>query len=644
MGRLIKILAWLVAAFISLFAIAAIAVYLFFDPNDFREDIAWAVKASTGRDLTIDGDISLDLFPSIAIDIGNTSLGNAPGFGDEPMARFDQARLRVKLMPLLLRQEIEVGTAEIDSLALNLQTNTRGLGNWEDLVSAQEIDSTDDSTQAPAAIDIAGLEIRHATIRFRDAGSGDDYTLAETLLSVGRVSGTDTLNIAGLSIEGTLIGVADLPSPFKLQTSGVEIHTAEQVVNLQPLHLTAFGIDISAQIKPLSYANDIEPSATIQIEAFSPRSLMQVFGVDAPQTADPAALSSVSIDAEAQFTEASVDLTELRISLDDTTLAGTLSVPRSSNGSYQFDLVVDAIDLDRYMEPGAAPASTANAESAPVEIPVDLIRSLHARGKLRITTATSVGLVFENVELGLNATAGRMRMYPVTADFYGGSYDGDIKIDVATSTPVVSFNEKIENVNVAGLTKAMFDADNITGTMNGAFNLTGRGDDTARMQRSLSGKMSFELKDGTFEGTDVWYELRRARALIKGSEAPQAVLPPRTRFSSVSATGVVTGGVMRNNDLFVELPFMHLKGAGQVDLVAATVAYNLVARVLDQPEFLDDVTQEELEDFTRAEIPLKISGSLTSPSIKPDVEKLLRKQVEEKIKDELKDRLKDLFN
>ena len=156
--------------------------------------------------------------------------------------------------------------------------------------------------------------------------------------------------------------------------------------------------------------------------------------------------------------------------------------------------------------------------------------------------------------------------------------------------------------------------------------------------------MSIELKDGTFEGTDVWYELRRARALIKGLEAPQPVLPARTRFSSVSATGVVTGGVMRNNDLFVELPFMQLKGAGQVDLVAATVAYDLVARVFARPELLQDVTEDELNDFTRAEIPLKVSGSLTSPSIKPDVQKLLRKQVEEKIKDELMERLKGLFN
>ncbi|MCH8100046.1 MAG: AsmA family protein [Proteobacteria bacterium] len=642
MGRLIKFLAWLVAAAISLFAVAAIAVYLFFDPNDFREDIAWAVKTSIGRELIIEGDISLDLFPSIAIDVGSTSLGNAPGFGDEPMVRFERARLRVKLMPLLLRQEIEVGTAEIDSLVLNLQTDARGLGNWEDLVSAQEQDSTDDETQTQTAIDIAGLEIRHATIRYRDAGSGDDYTLTETFLSLGRVSGTDTLNIAGLSIEGTLNGVADAPSLFKLQTDGVEIRTADQVVHIQPLQLTAFGVDMSAQIEPLSYANDVEVSATIQIAAFSPKSLMQAFGVASPQTADPTALSSVSIDAQAKFTAASIELTNLRISLDDTTLTGSLSVPRSSSGSYRFDLVVDAIDLDRYMEPGAAPAAT--GEAAPVEIPVDLIRSLHARGKLRVTTATSAGLVFENVELGLNAAAGRMRIYPIKADFYDGSYDGDVKIDVAAPTPVISFNEKIDSVNVAGLAKALFDAENITGTMNGTFNLTGRGDDTEQMLRSLSGKMSIELKDGTFEGTDVWYELRRARALIKGLEAPQPVLPPRTRFSSVSATGVVTGGVMRNNDLFVELPFMQLKGAGQVDLVAATVAYDLVARVFARPELLQDVTEDELKDFTRAEIPLKVSGSLMSPSIKPDVGKLLRKQVEEKIKDELMERLKGLFN
>ena len=55
------------------------------------------------------------------------------------------------------------------------------------------------------------------------------------------------------------------------------------------------------------------------------------------------------------------------------------------------------------------------------------------------------------------------------------------------------------------------------------------------------------------------------------------------------------------------------------------------------------MTEEELNDFTRAVIPLRITGPLAAPSIKPDVEEMLRKEVEKKVKDKLEDKLKDLL-
>ena len=161
----------------------------------------------------------------------------------------------------------------------------------------------------------------------------------------------------------------------------------------------------------------------------------------------------------------------------------------------------------------------------------------------------------------------------------------------------------------------------------------------SQVQKSLNGNMSFQLTDGAYEGTDIWYELRRARALLKGGEAPTPELPPRTRFSSVTATGVVRDGVMRNDDLYAELPYMQLSGSGDVDLVSATIDYDLTARVLERPESLQGVTEEELDEFTEAVIPLKITGSVSAPSVKPDVEKLLRKRVEDEIKDRLFDKL-----
>jgi AsmA protein len=209
--------------------------------------------------------------------------------------------------------------------------------------------------------------------------------------------------------------------------------------------------------------------------------------------------------------------------------------------------------------------------------------------------------------------------------------------------PALSVNETVQGIDLAKLAKAMFDQDNITGSIAGNFRLGGRGHDMAEIQNSLGGTMSFELKDGTYEGTDIWYELRRARALLKEEEPPEPVLPARTKFSTVTASGVVKNGVMRNDDLVAELPFMRLTGSGDVNIPQGTVDYSLNARVLKKPDAMDGATSEEIEDFTKTVIPLKITGSLASPSVRPDLESLLRQRVEEEVKEKIEDKLKDLF-
>jgi AsmA protein len=296
------------------------------------------------------------------------------------------------------------------------------------------------------------------------------------------------------------------------------------------------------------------------------------------------------------------------------------------------------------MEPADESSQAAAAEVVPVEIPADMIRPLNVRGKLKIARASLGNIVFENVDVGINSSNGKMRIFPVTAGLFGGAYNGDVRIDVSERTPSLSLNEKVVNVDLARLVKAMFEQDNVTGTINGTFALGGSGVDTNAIQRDLSGNMSLELKDGTYEGVDVWYELRRARALLKGEEAPTPVLPAKTAFSSVRMTGVVAEGVMHSDDLFAELPFMQLTGGGRVDIPTATIDYNMTARVFEKPELVRVATPEEIAAFTKIAIPLKITGPLASPSIKPDVEALLRKRVEDEVKDKLKDKLKDLFD
>ena len=334
----------------------------------------------------------------------------------------------------------------------------------------------------------------------------------------------------------------------------------------------------------------------------------------------------------------------MQLTLDETTMTGQVSYPLTEDGLIEFDLAADSINVDAYMAPADEAAVEEEAASGDIEIPVDMIRALQARGKVTLQRATLANMLFENLELGVDSVNGKLRLHPVAADLFEGTYRGDVRIDASTDVPSISVNEKVEGVSLTPLVRSMFEQDNVSGTIAGSFELSGRGRNLDEIRSDLDGNMAFQLADGAWEGTDVWHQLRSARALLKRESPPEARNPPRTEFSSVIATGTVTDGVFRNDDLLAELPFLQLTGQGTVDLVKAEVNYNQQARVLERPEFVGAASQAELDDFTQAVIPLRISGALASPSIRPDIDGMLKAEaqrvVEEKRK-ELEGRLMD---
>lgn len=674
MGRPVKFTLYAVAGIVALLVIGVISFSLLFDPNDFRDRIAAETERRTGRELIIEGDLELSLFPWVAIGVGKTSLGNAPGFGDEPFASFEQARLSVRLLPMLLRREVSVGTAELESLRLNLAVARDGRSNWQDLIDAGEAAPDDDESAAGAGLtlDIASVNVSDAALTYSNARSGDTYRLTEVNMKSGSVSPGDPVPLSGglsfdlqpdgisgtveletvatfdtdasivtlddLSVDGLIEGIAEVPTTLRFETPLLEANTAQKVVTLGAVEMSVLGVDIEADVEPFSYADSPAPVATIQVAAFSPRSLLQRLNIEVPATADPNALGKAILDARARVSQNAIALTDVELVFDDTTLSGELSVPRGTGGSYRFDLAANSIDLNRYMAPPDEAATEAGEEAA-AQIPAELIRPISARGSLTVREAYLGAMKFENVDLGLNVSNGNLRLHPVTAALYDGTYSGDVRIDASGGTPVLSVNEQINGVNLGSLARAMFEQESVTGTINGSFKLTGRGADLGAIQRSLAGNMNFELVDGAFEGTDIWYELRRARALFKKTAAPEPVLPARTKFSTVRATGPVIDGVFNNNDLLAELPFMQITGNGSVDFAAATIDYRMTARVLEKPEFVTAATAEELDEFTQAVIPLRITGPLTAPSVKPDVEAMLKERVKEEIRGRLVDKL-----
>jgi AsmA protein len=682
MARIVKYFLYVVGGLLVLLLVAGITFSLIFDPNDYRENISEQVRKSTGRDLVIEGDLDLSIFPWLAVDIGKSQLGNAEGFGDEPFASFDSARLSVRLMPLLLRREIVIGTAELESLDVNLEVNARGVSNWQDLADASEAgaagESDDGGTAPGGALDIAGIEIRSANLSYDNAQLNQQFSLTNLNITTGDVRADEPIDISGgfdfeaqpadtsgtvsiesaiefnsdaatiafegFSIDGSVDGIGETPNEFSVTAPAIELKTEERVASLGQVEISLLDVDLAADVAPFSYAASPTPTATISVAAFSPRSVAQRLGIDLPETADPSALGKLIVDAKAAVGENTISLSELVLVLDETTFRGELIVPRASSGTYRMDLTADSIELDRYMSPAAEGSeAAAGADAVPVEIPAELIRSINARGNLTLERGTLGNMLFENVVVGLNSANRQARIHPISAEFFDGVYKGDVRIDARENVPVLSVNEQIQGVSLAALGKAMLERNNLSGSIDGNFQLSGRGHDMAQVQRTLGGNMSFTLKDGVWEGVDIWYQLRRARAAFRKEAPPEPELPARTRFSEVRATSRVTNGIMQNDDFFAELPFMQMNGRGTVNLPEATVDYSLSGRVLEKPELVNDLSPEELDDLTATVIPLRITGPLAEPSIGIDFEALLRERVKDEIEDTIKDKLEDLF-
>ena len=182
MRTLIKVI-----VIVLVLAVAALAAIPFVvDPNDYKDEIATQVEKATGRQLSIQGDIGLSVFPWVALELGQLSLSNASGFQADSFAQVNSAQIRIKLLPLL-KKELEMDTIVLDGLVLNLETDKDGNTNWQDLTKADaetEADikeaapeSAKDAPPALAAISIAGVQLSNANILWSNTQTGENYQL-----------------------------------------------------------------------------------------------------------------------------------------------------------------------------------------------------------------------------------------------------------------------------------------------------------------------------------------------------------------------------------------------------------------------------------------------------------------------------------
>ncbi|MDB6041648.1 MAG: hypothetical protein JWM63_199 [Gammaproteobacteria bacterium] len=241
--RGLKIVGIAVLALVALGTVSLLAVLILVNPNAYRGDIERLAAQKTGRTLQIGGRIDLKFFPWLALAVTDVKLGNPRGFGPEPFLTVQRASVGVKLLPIL-RKRLEVSRVAVEGLTITLVSRGPTNNNWKDLVDAKAQERPADDRPAGSAVQatIAGVDVRNATLIYRDDFQKSVTALAKLQAQIGSLGGTGPVPVAvefdysssdaGKAAASHVAVVADVEMPAgsrqvrlsKLDVAVVDIH------------------------------------------------------------------------------------------------------------------------------------------------------------------------------------------------------------------------------------------------------------------------------------------------------------------------------------------------------------------------------------------------------------------------------------
>jgi len=651
--RILKLAAIALGGVVALLVIVLIAVRVFVNPNDYKDRIARAVKSSTGRELALPGDIRLSVFPWIALELGPASLGNPPGFGEEPFAAVKHAALRVRLLPLL-RKQLEIGRVEIDGLDLRLRKNASGRGNWQSPAESTPAQQSSGGTGAAALRDLAGIVITNSRVSYQDM-------VAEHIdLNVGRVAagvevpikvkldlmpstGAQPIEIAGqfgltlepaesryrlapVDLEGAFTpGSGARPVSWKLSAPRVELDLGAGTLSVASVVAQLGAARLSGTLKGSRLVEAPSVAGSFKLDPLDLRKLMPQLGMAPPRTRDPKAFSKLAASGEFAYENERVGVSKLDVQLDDSQLRGGAAITSLETKAMDFDLTLNQIDIDRYRPPPENAPKTAAPTVAKGEPPGSALKTLEMNGRFTLGAATFAGLHVTDGHMELKAKGGVTRIAPLTAKLYGGQYSGEVTLDDRGPVLASSFEQSLTGVDVAQLLKDLTKSQRLSGhgTITSSFTAHGSAGDA--VLKSLNGRVAAKLDNGAIEGIDLWFEINRATALIQKQTLTSGASSGRTKFDTFKASADIINGIATTKDLNIASQNLRITGQGTTNLVTEAIDYQVKASLLKT------AASAAAGGSLLADIPVTITGTMTAPKVRPDLEGLAKAQMQQQL-------------
>lgn len=611
-----KIVRAIVFSITGLVVLVVVALGVFvatFDPNRHLDQIGDAVKKATGRELRIEGQVEVTLFPKPGIKISRALLLDDPAFGEAPLLDVEQASLSIALESLF-DDVLTIEEVAFSGARLKLARDRDGRGNWE---APPKPSARPPEAGVTALPDPAGQTTGDASSRKRLEARIDHIRVTELAVSYHDERNKDSfsLTVDSLELRDVLPG-ADIP----LQLAGTLRDNSSG-------RQGAFSLDASARI---STGGDISATITalrLVAEGFAEESLTIAGAARLNYEKEQGRLSLTDISA-------SISLAPQRTSLEGDlswqapgdsvgqTLSGTLRLGDLDLDAWLARLRAPMADADGVKAGGATKGApnltrpqvaghgsrqheTAQPDSgrntaaipSPVGLNVDLA--------LALASLTIEGLPLQEVTLSVRLRDGKAEV-PYTFRIYNGTVNGVCKANLGGKTPTVALDCAVKNLDLGRATAGGKKGYSVTGLLDASLDVTGQGLDAQALLRSLKGKASAKARGGEIRGF----------SLIPPDLRGLKSVPVDFAYTSMSASAVINEGTATSRDISLVSTPLTGRGGGVARLAFRQLDIGIDFMLAGLPPA----------------VPVGISGPFNSLSASVDMRTFLRNVAEAGVK------------
>ena len=487
----------IVVVVVALFAVPALI-----DWNGYKPQIAAAVKDATGRDLVIEGDLSISVLPSVQFSASGVKFANAPGMEPAYMATIRRVEGEVALLPLLGRTVV-VKRLLVEQPEADLAVDANGNPNW----AFSGASGGDTATPGEPG----------------DGGFGGDIRIENARVAGGRVAFTDART--GQKVDATNIGM-DLSVPGLAEAATFD---ARMTLNGDPV-TARFSLDTPRRVidgeKAQARVSLESPKAsadyeggvqsrpvpgldgTFDLDIPSVGSLVAWLGRPLPKgQPDPGPIKARAVFAADGPRMA---LTEAVLEGRDLNAKASGSVDLSGPAP-KIALTVESgvLNVDRYLPPPPKETLKVPAPGAPSDAPnhgpmaglsddaldLEMLRKGEADIRVRIAGIRAMGFAVGQTDFTAALKGGKLAADLERLQLYGGNVQTHFGLDASGPALVLDANGKVEKVDVGALAKAASPKAQapVAGIVSATLQADGRGESVRKLAESLKGRLTADL-------------------------------------------------------------------------------------------------------------------------------------------------------